>query len=316
MDVRLRQICADQGVFLRREALALGYDDRTVRRRVRAGEWVRVRQGAYTFADMWTPMTAEEHYGVRGRAVRRTARTPVVLSHTSSLQERRATYWDLDLADVHLTRTDGRTGRREAGVRQHQGKLIDGDVEIVNGVEITSATKSALEITTIADVEHSLVVVNGLLNKEQTSIEKLCRRYELMQGCPDTLSTELILRLADGRIESVGESRTFHLCWRAGLPAPQPQYDVHDRFGRLVATVDFAWPEHGVFLEFDGKVKYTRLLREGESPADAVVREKRREERICELTGWTCIRLDWADLYHPGRTAARIRHVLTGSAAA
>ncbi|MDP3891950.1 type IV toxin-antitoxin system AbiEi family antitoxin domain-containing protein [Nocardioides sp.] len=316
MDARLRQVCADHGVFLRREALALGYDDRTIRRLVRAGVWVRVRQGAYTFADMWTPMTAEGHYGVRGRAVRRAAKVPVVLSHTSSLQERGATYWDLDLNDVHLTRTDGRTGRREAGVRQHQGRLLDGDVEMVNGVAITSATRSALEITTIADVERSLVVVNDLLHKKQTSMDALCRRYELMRGSPDTLATELILRLADSRIESVGESRTFYLCWRAGLPAPEPQFDILDRFGRLVGTVDFAWPEHGVFLEFDGKVKYTRLLREGESPADAVVREKRRQDRISELTGWTCIRLDWADLHHPGRTAARIRQVLTGAAAA
>jgi hypothetical protein len=43
---------------------------------------------------------------------------------------------------------------------------------------------------------------------------------------------------------------------------------------------------------------------------DAVLREKRREERVCEITGWKCIRIIWADLYDPERTAARIRAVM------
>jgi hypothetical protein len=38
-----------------------------------------------------------------------------------------------------------------------------------------------------------------------------------------------------------------------------------------------------------------------------VLREKRREELICELTGWRCIRIVWADLYAPVKTADRIR---------
>ena len=45
--------------------------------------------------------------------------------------------------------------------------------------------------------------------------------------------------------------------------------------------MDFAWPEFGVFLEFDGKEKYTKYLKEGESVVDAVLREKKREELIC-----------------------------------
>ena len=62
-----------------------------------------------------------------------------------------------------------------------------------------------------------------------------------------------------------------------------------------------------MFLEFDGKVKYERLLEDGERASDVVVREKQREDMICRLTGWRCIRLVWADLYTPQQTAARIR---------
>ena len=77
-----------------------------------------------------------------------------------------------------------------------------------------------------------------------------------------------------------------------------------------ILRLDFAWPEHDVWLEFDGKEKYVKYLREGETATDAVLREKRREDRIRELTGWRCIRITWADLFFPDRLAARIRDML------
>ena len=100
--------------------------------------------------------------------------------------------------------------------------------------------------------------------------------------------------------------------WRGGLPKAEPQYKVYDEWGQLFARADFAWPEYRVFLEFDGKAKYERYRREGESPLDAILREKKREEHICRLTGWRCIRIVWADLHRPDSTIAYIRGVLAG----
>ncbi len=45
-----------------------------------------------------------------------------------------------------------------------------------------------------------------------------------------------------------------------------------------------------------------------------MLREKRREEAILELTGWRIIRLTWEDLAHPAATAARIRRLLARAA--
>ena len=38
-------------------------------------------------------------------------------------------------------------------------------------------------------------------------------------------------------------------------------------------------------------------------------RERKREEAICRLTGWRCIRITWADLYYPERTCALLREM-------
>ena len=231
-----------------------------------------------------------------------------MLSHESGLGEWDVPVWDQALDEVDVTRLDRRAGRREAGVRQHEGVLRPGDWVERNGVLVTSPTRTALDCACVVDVEHGIAIVGDLLHRKLTTAEDLAQCAVFMQRWPGSLKHAVVLLVADGRCESVGEHRTLHLIWRQGLPRPIPQYKVcHPHTGELLAIVDFAWPELGVFLEFDGKVKYQKLLEEGESPSDVVVREKRREELVCRLMGWRCIRIVWADLYRPEPTAASIR---------
>ncbi len=316
MDPRLRHICDTKGVFLRREAEHLGYSDQAIARLVKAEDWHRVRRGAYTFGDQWADLSDNERYALLCAAVHRQAKTDVVISHLSSANEWGAPLWDVDLSEVHVTRLDGKTGRREAGVDQHRGRILRGDLEVGRyGRKVMGPTRTCLELTTILDVEHAMVEIGDLLHRALTTIEALRSRYALMDRWPDTLRSDLILRLVDGRPESVGEQRTLFLCWAQHLPAPIPQYPIRDRSGRVICRVDLAWPDLGLFLEFDGRVKYERHLRDGETATDAVLREKRREQLICELTGWRCIRIVWADLYTPEKTAARIRAMFRSVAA-
>lgn len=307
MDPVLLQICDRYGVFLRREAEDLGYHAHAITALVKAGVWRRVRHGAYRDGASWDEMTPEQRYAVRCRAAVRQARTKVVLSHASAANEWAAPLWDVDLRFVDLTRRDERSGRKEAGIRQHVGVIEPGDVEELDGLFVMSATRTALEVTTLLDVEHSLVIVDNLLHRGLTDPERLASRYALMVHWPATLRTDLVLRLADGRAESVGETRLRYLCWTQGLPAPEVNYKIRDADGNVVARVDLAWPALGVFAEFDGKIKYGRLLKGEESAKDVVTKEQRREELIGELTGMVGVRVVWADLDHPRRTADRIR---------
>jgi hypothetical protein len=293
-------------VILRKELLGSGLTDRELARLVRSGELHRLRRGAFTTGPDWEAAEADARHAMLARAVLMQARTEVVLGHVSALPEYGAPTWGLPLDVVHLIRKDRRAGRKERGVRQHQGVLLEDDVLVRNGVEVTSPHRTPLDITTLAGIEPSLVVMNYFLHAGLTTPEALRARYDLMRQDPFTLRTDVVLRLADPRIESVAESRTVFLCWRHGVPAPVPQFVVYDEHGHVVARLDFAWPELKVWLEFDGREKYVKYLKEGETVVDAVLREKERESRIVELTGWRCIRITWADLQHPERTAARI----------
>jgi hypothetical protein len=305
----LRAICNQNTVFLRREAISLGYDDRDLHRARRAGVIHRVRHGAYIFSDAWAGLDERERHLVTCVAVLRTTRSPGVFSHISAVAVYQLPLWELPMDEVHLTRPDSNTGRSGAGVRQHHGQLLAADVIHVRGLPVTSVARTAIDLTAITDVEHALPVVCEMLRRELTTIKALLAEVDGARHVPGTLTSGLVVRLADERLESVGECRCWHMFYLNGLPMPQPQYEVFDRCGVLVGRVDFAWPELKVFVEFDGKEKYLKYRKEGESIIEAMRREKRREEEICRLTGWRCIRIVWADLYVPAYTCQRIREM-------
>lgn len=308
----LHLICDEHGVFLRRDAIELGYTDQSLARLVRQRTVHRIRHGSYSMGQEWDGLKATERHWRRAMAVLRTSRASVAVSHTTALIGMDVPVWDLALDLVHVTRLDHRGGRKAAGVAQHRGRLCPDELTSTRGVQATSAARTAIDLTTMADVEHCLPVLDHLLHVEATTKEELRVIAKRQEFWAHTLTTDLVIQLADGRRESVGESRSAYMFWRGGLPRPQPNHKILDERGRVFARVDFAWPGLGVFLEFDGKEKYLRYRREGESVIDAVLREKRREERICRLTGWRCIRITWADLYRPEATVAYIASVLAG----
>lgn len=305
---------AQSSVFLRRDALAAGMSHAAIAAAVRSGEWVRLRHGAYVPGPEFRAASREGRHALLARAVLAQSKTDLVLSHLSAVPEYGGPLWDVPTDAVHVTRLDRRAGRKEAGVHQHQGLLLEGDVETRNGVLVTSPTRTAIDVTTCAHVEAALVIVNDLLHRGLTTLGDLWTSYATRQHHPFTLRSNLVLRLADPRVESVGESRTYYMCWKQGLPAPEPQWIVRDEHGTEFARLDFAWPAYGVWLEFDGREKYLKQVDRGTSVVDVVLREKQRESRICEITGWRCIRITWADLADPRRLAARIAAILRSAA--
>ncbi|WP_395694023.1 hypothetical protein [Nocardioides sp.] len=303
----------DPRVIMRHELMAAGYDGRLIARLCRSGLLHRVRHGAYTDGAVWTMLDGCERRRLTARAALRSARSPVMLTGPSAADELGAPVWDMG-DETHFARLDGRAGRREAGIVQHRTRVLVGDLTIRNGLPVASGTRTAVDMLTLTDPEHALVTINGLLHTGETTLDLIGQRVEGMAMNPHTLNAPIVLGLAEPRCESAGETRAMFLLWRHHLPRPQVQLVIVDARGRVVARVDFAWPELGVFLEFDGLEKYHRFRREGESIAEMVLREKRREELICGLTGWRCIRMTWADLQRPARTAARIASTLAGQA--
>lgn len=314
MDDALRAIVATRGVFLRSEARDLGYDDRGVAAALRAGVWVRVRRGAYTFHDIWENEDAVGRHRILSRAVMRSLGDGVALTHTSAVVEHGFAVWGTDLSRVHVTRLDGGTGRTEKDVVHHKGLCGEGDIVQVNGIAVMSPPRAVIETATLTSVESGLVTTDSALHRGAVDPEQLERAFRSMERWPHTQKVHLVLAHADAQAESPGESRSRYLFWTQGLPAPQLQFKVYDEHGNLVGVTDFAWPEHRLLGEFDGKVKYGRLLKPGEDPGEAVFREKKREDRLREVARCGMVRVIWADLSRPFDTAGRVRRLMKQAA--
>ncbi len=113
-------------------------------------------------------------------------------------------------------------------------------------------------------------------------------------------------RLVDARSESPGESR-LRVTLGVGAIDLEPQYVVRDGAGGVVARADFRVAGTRVLIEFDGLVKY----RDG--GVEALVREKRREDRLRAL-GWIVLRFTWADLERPDLVIDTVRRAIAADA--
>lgn len=296
----------DDAVFSRREAIAHGYSDQNLTDGVRAGVLIRIRQGAYTFRDIWDGASPIRRHQMAAHAVIRAHTTPLALSHTSAAVEHGLRLHQADLTKVHVTCLDARLGRTTRDIVYHHTPVGDGDLTEVNGLMVVEPVRAAVETAMLADVASGLVVLDSVIALERGNLDDIHRAYKAMAGWPKARHLQITVRLVRPGGNSVGESLMRHLFWTQHVPAPTLQFEVRDQDGTLVGCTDFAWPEFGLMGEFDGKIKYGRLLNPGEQPVDAVFREKKREDRIRELTGWLMIRFVWSDLYEPRRTAERI----------
>jgi hypothetical protein len=307
MGLSVEHLYDEGGIFLAREAAASGIGRMDLTRLRRGGVIHRVRHGAYTSAENWNVASSSARHLLLARAAFRTARVPVVLSHVTSVVSHTDGHWGLPLSEVDLSRLDGLAGRREAGVRQHRARPTVSHVEPWGDLLRTSAARAAWEAAIDLDFERSLIVINSLLHEGKTTVELLQHELVDMYQWPGTLGHELLLAECDARIESVGETRSYCAMRGRGLPSPIPQFEVRGPSGVLIARLDFALPELKVWVEFDGRVKYEKLLGPSDRASDVVLRERDRERQVEAITGWVCVRISWSDLTFPERIVARIR---------
>lgn len=303
------------GYLLRSQLNDLGYSDKMIKHLMQAGGLVRLRHGTYAIKAAWTVLTATEKHRVLTLSVLDRVGEGVVASHQSAAAIHGFDLYGVDLDTVHLTRLNGLNGRTEAGVAFHTGTIDPSrDVVEANGRAVTSPMRAVFEASSVSSVESGMVLASAALRDESFSKPELVehgRRYDHWLG---TRTARLAIRLADGRLESVGEVRSLHMMWRHRLPHPELQFVVEASDGRVIARTDFAWSLWRHTGEFDGLFKYGRLNPHGTDPGRVITDEKIREDRVRDqdlgMSRWV-----WAGLAptQQANTAAMIRRGLERS---
>lgn len=254
MDPILTQHAADNGFVTRADFLDIGYTDRDIRESRRAGLLVVIGPGLYSLKANYAPLTPDKQHLIRCVAVAR---------------------------------------RLEAGVVHHVGRINDDDIVSINGVLATRPERAVWETACGASIEAGLVTMDASLNLKIAKRDALIDAADKFTNWKGGRAARITARLADGRAESPGESRSRYLFWRFHVPRPELQFHVSTRNGVFIARTDFAWIEARHLGEFDGKVKYDGTF--GTDGHATVMDEKQREDQArAELYGTS--RLVWSDL--------------------
>jgi hypothetical protein len=292
-------VTTDDRPLLRATALAQGLSDDELARMVRRRELIRLQRGAYLDAD--TPPDER----LRLIATVTGLRVPGVVSHASAALLHGLPLWRIPTRRVHVTRRPPAAGSGSARVHLHVARLPDQQVDEIDDVPVTDVTRTVLDLARTTPFESAVVAADAALFTKRTSSELLERGLAEMGPVHGARRAARVVRFADGLSESPGESRSRVLIHRLGLPAPDLQTRVYGARGEFLGRCDFSWEEERTVAEFDGRVKYGRLLKPGQDPGDAVFEEKLREDAIRDI-GREVARWTWSELGAPRTVGDRL----------
>jgi very-short-patch-repair endonuclease len=191
---------------------------------------------------------------------------------------------------VHVT---GRSPRSAPGLCVTRSAYSPAHVSSVDGLAVVVPPLAIVGTAQVLPFDEAVVVADSALRSGAVGPDEFKGDLSSVTQRP---AVARVLRFADGRSESVGESLARVALDAAGIPTPELQRE-------LVAAartyrVDFYWPEHRTIGEFDGRVKY------GADPA-VLFDEKRREDELRAL-GLSFVRFGTAET----RDLARLRAVV------
>jgi hypothetical protein len=243
-----------------------------------------------------------EHHRLAAIAVAATC-PDAVLGHQSAATVLGLEMLRPDLERVHLVVAIGAGAHRTPTRHEHEADLGVDDVAVHDGIRVTALERTAVDVacTSTMGFAGALAVFDSAL---RLGADRDRMAGMLLAARRGVGPARRALRHADGRAENPGESWGRAQMIDAGLPVDKLQREFLDEHGNLVARTDFAWGDVLVG-EFDGMEKYQKHLRPGETPFEAMRREKEREDALRRM-GIMVVRWTWDDLVH-GRVAAMIR---------
>lgn len=208
------------------------------------------------------------------------------------------------LGEVVAVRGRGAHGAITDTLHTRQAMLGPDDVTVVDGLPVTTLSRTVSDLIRRFPFPEAVMVADAVL---AAGIEKsdLLDRTAKGRGCRMAAS---VVDFADPKAESPGESLSRVRIHRAGLLTPDLQHELYDDLGRFLGRVDFWWEEKRLAGEFDGMVKYSKLVPAGQTVEDVIRAEKEREQRIL-AAGVRVIRWTWRDLWN-GQLEQRVASAL------
>jgi hypothetical protein len=207
--------------------------------------------------------------------------------------------WIPDGVPVELIYTNPRT---PPGVLTRRDNLLDNEIQIVEGIHVTTPERTAFDIGRRGAIRSAVVRLDALARATGFKIEDVLGVAAGHPRSPGVRRLESALELVDAGAQSPRESYLRLLLIDAGLPRPQTQIPVFGADGMPVAYLDLGWEDRMVAVEYDGDQHRTDRRQ--------YVKDIRRLELLEEI-GWSVVRVVAED--PPAVILRRVRAALAAS---
>jgi hypothetical protein len=281
-----------------------GVSEALIRSHLRSNRWTRIRSGVYLPSDSLAGMDDDQRLRIQVESTAVRIGDGAVVSHQSAAVLHGLPLWGVAPGPVHVIRDRAAGGHRRSTVHTHTSELPAEQTRLIGQLVVASVARTVIDCACLLGFESAVCVADAALHRKLTTPTELAAVLAMLGQPKGVRQAREVLAFADSRSESVGESRSRVRLWRCGL-TPELQFVV--RSGRtFIGRCDFGFEDQRTLGEFDGKIKYWRLLKPGQNPGDVVWLEKQREDAL-RRAGWEVVRWTWAELDRPELIAARIR---------
>lgn len=274
------------GVITLAQAARVGFSDQAVRRRVRAGHWMRCGPGVYFVAD--------RPFDDRARI-----RSAVWAFGVSAVASGLTAAWWLGLTSfapdvVEVTVPRNANGRKRPGCRLRRRDLASVDVVECDGLRVTALPLTVVEA--VARRGGSPELMDRSLQRH-TELSTLWAAHLRNKGRYGSPRARMLLRAAEEGTRSVAERLFARLLRRAGITGWKPNQRV------LGYEVDFLFEDARVVVEIDGFAYHTDTV--------AFQRDRMKQNALVR-SRYRVYRYTWFDLNeYPDRVIAEVQRVIS-----
>lgn len=290
----LRHAAGQEGLLRRIEALRFMSEDQ-LQRRLEAERWVGVVPGVYRIEG--APLTWRAHL----KAISWWLGRGYAFSHQTAAALKGFARFEEGPVVVSVTRR----ARAPEPVELHHVKTLQAsELESVDGMRVTNATRTLLDLASTASKEDLRASVDQALRCKWTTVERLEQALAntfRRRGLPNLRPYVHELAGGDGPSESELEAAVYELLESCGFPRPVRQRVV--KVGGRIRRLDFCYPEFRIVIEADGYAWHS---------TPKAFEEDRRRRNALVARGFVVLNWTWKGLHErPGELITELARLLT-----
>jgi hypothetical protein len=166
---------------------------------------------------------------------------------------------------IHVSVPPSTRAPKARGVAGHHVALHPMDVAMRLGVRTTTQTRTLCDLAGYLNEDDLLAVADYLIWRgrdadERCTLEQIGRAIDRHPTKRGMARLRKIAQIASDHSDSARESKIRYRILDAGLPAPDVNVDLFDRWGRFIARPDLSYPKFMMSLDYEGEHHLTNVV--------------------------------------------------------